>query len=180
MGLRESVAFSLLSTHLETQPHESAIDRIGALARSTALGSALWRWGFAGDASSLGSALKHLLRKAQRRVRVYKHHKDFPLLEATCKMVLYEWRYNNCQHCGGGGEIEADFDRTGKGTKITCHVCDGTGMKRYSDMERMAALNIESAKYAAWQKNISDVWVCLSAADCGTGAICTEQLEGTK
>lgn len=175
--IRESIGSALLSSHLETQVHESSIDRIGALSRATALGSALWRWGYAGDASSLGSALKHLLRKAQRRVKVYKGHKDFALLLNTCKMVLYEWRFHNCESCGGGGEVESDFDLTGKSTKVKCHVCTGTGKKRYSDGERMAHLNIEPHLYRKWEKQISEVWICLAGSDGGTGAICREQLE---
>src|SRR6185503_2564751 len=109
--MREAVGAALLSSHLETKPHESPIDRVGALGRATSLGSALWRWGYAGDTSSLGSALKHLLRKSQRRLRIYKGNKEFPVLINACKQVLYEWRYQNCQTCGGGGDIEADFER---------------------------------------------------------------------
>lgn len=176
--IRETVGAALLSSHLETHDtHESAIDRIGALSRATSLGSALWRWGYAGDASSLGSALKHLLRKAQRRVKVYKGSKDFPLLLNTCRMVLYEWRFQNCQHCGGGGELESDFDLTGKAITVKCNVCSGTGKKRYSDGDRMAALNIDPHVYAKWEKKIADVWICLAGSDGQTGAICREQLE---
>jgi hypothetical protein len=171
MGLRESIAHSLNSTHLEPSEFECAIDRIGALARTTALGSALWRYGYGGDESAARSVIKHLLRKAERRTKIYKHHDDFKLLKKTCVMVLHEWKYKGCMGCGGAGEISSEK------LKVVCQPCGGTGLHRFSDQERMTALNIEREKYAAWQRNISDVWICLAGADGGTGAVCREQLE---
>ena len=170
MGLRESVAHSLLSTHLETLPHESPIDRVGALARATELGSALWRYLYAGEESAAGSVIKHLLRKAQRRTKVYKHHKDFGLLHKTCVMLLHEMKNQNCRTCGGAGEMANDK------LKVVCHTCGGTGLHRYSDQERMHSLGIDSKKYVSWQAAIGAVWICLSGAEGGTGAICREQL----
>lgn len=176
--IRETIGAALLSSHLESQVHESAIDRIGALSHATRLGSALWRWGYSGDTQSLGSALKHLLRKAQRRLKLYKGHRDFPLLLNTCKMVLYEWRFQHCQHCGGGGELESDFDLTGKAILVKCNVCTGTGKKRYSDAERMLALNVDDPYiYRKWERQISQVWICLAGADGQTSATCRVQLE---
>lgn len=176
--MREAVGSALLSSHLESHEYECAIDRIGALSRATSLGSALWRWGYAGDTQALGSALKHLLRKAQRKLKVYKGHRDFETLLNTCKLVLYEWKFRNCMGCGGGGEIESDFDSTGKGTQVKCSVCSGTGTKRYSNEERMEALKLSDFnEFKRAENMISQVWVCLAGADGGTGAVVRDQLE---
>jgi hypothetical protein len=171
MNVRELVATSLLSSHLETQPHESAIDRIGALGRATDLGRALYHWGYAGDESALRSVYKHLIRKAQRRARVYRHHKEFPLLERICKMVLFEWRHPLCLDCGGAGELVAEKLRA------MCQTCSGSGRKRYSDGERITALAIEPASYERWERVISDVWFIISDSDRDTEYRCHQQLE---
>lgn len=173
MNMRELVGRSLLSSHLETQIHESPIDRVGALGKASDLGRALFHWGYAGDEGAARSALKHLLRKAQKRTKVYKHHRDFGILERVCVMLLHEWRYPHCKACGGAGEtMVADV-------RVICSKCNGTGLHRFSDGERMAAMKVEAAVYRAWQGNIGAVWTCLVAADVGAVVTCREQLERT-
>lgn len=171
MNVRELVGTALLSTHLETRPYESAIDRVGALGRATDLGRALYHWGYAGDETSLRSAYKHLLRKAQRKVKVYRHHKEFPILERVCKMVLFEWRFPLCHSCGGAGELVTDQLR------VICQTCSGSGKKRYSDEERMQALGVEAVSYAEWERAVAQVWLCVSSADLNAEHVCRHQLE---
>jgi hypothetical protein len=171
MNVRELVGTSLVSNHLETKPHESAIDRIGALGRATDLGRALYHWAYGGDESSLRSAYRHLLRKAQRRTRVYKHHKEFSILEKVCQMVLFEWKNQLCGDCGGAGELVTEKLR------MVCHTCSGSGKKRYSDEERIAALAIPVGSYPRWEKAVNDVWWIVTGADMDTEGCCLRQLE---
>ena len=171
MNLRELVGRSINSSDLETHEHESAIDRIGALGRATALSSALWRLGPGGDTTSTGSALKHLLRKAQRRTKVYKGHKDFKMLNRICYMVLSEWLKPQCRTCDGRAQIENNQ------LTVICHICGGTGLHRYSDMERCHQLDIEPVAYRRFEKIVADVWLCLSGADAGAIYTCRQQLE---
>lgn len=164
---------SLISSDLETQEYESAIDRVGALARATKLGSALWRYGYAGDETALKTAYNALLKKAQRRVRVYRHHKEFGLLERVVAMVLLEWKHQGCLTCKGAGQL-VDDDRK---LKISCATCGGSGKRRYSDGERISALNIDPFTYRKWEKNITEICLCLSGADVGAAYTCRAQLE---
>lgn len=173
MGIREVVGNSLLSAHLETSYRESPIDRVGALARASDLGRALWHLKYANDATAAPGAFKHLLRKAQRRTKVYKHHAEFELLKNVCTMVIHEWLNPQCSACGGGGE----FVDEEKKLRVACQVCSGVGKKRFSDGERMAQLNIEPSIYRRWEGHIASVWTCLSSADAQAGATCRQQLE---
>lgn len=170
MNLRELVGTSLLSTHLETkEERESAIDRVGALGRATKLGSALWRWKVAGDPGAAPTALSALLRKAQRRTKVYRHNKDFKLLTKVCKMVLAEWYFPNCRECGGRREFVDEKLR------VVCAVCNGTGLHRYDDRERFLTLGIPQSEL--WEKRIAEVWLCLAGEDHGTQVVVRYQLE---
>lgn len=174
MGLREAVGSALLSSHLETiEERESAVDRVGALARATKLGSAMWRWKYALDASSQATALSALLRKAQRRTKVYKHHKDFPILMRACKLVLSEWYTPNCRTCGGRGEFVDEEQKL----RIVCQSCEGLGTHRFSDRERIAALKVSPESYRVWADRIGQIWLCLAGADAGTSVVCRYQLE---
>lgn len=174
MGLKEAMGHSLNSSHLESlNERETDIDRVGALSRATKLGSALWRWRYAGDTKSAPSALSALLRKAQRRTKIYKHSKDFSILQRVCKLVLSEWYYPHCRECGGRGEFVDESIRL----RVVCKVCEGSGNHRYSDKERMAALGIQDSAYQVWSKRIAAVWLCLAGADAGTTMVCREQLE---
>lgn len=172
LGIREAVGHSLHSSHLEPVfERESDIDRVGAISRASKLGSALWRWRYSGDSSAAPSAFSALLRKAQRRTKIYRHHKDFQILQRVCKLVLSEWYSPNCKVCKGAGEF------TDEKLRIVCQACEGLGNHRYSDMERMSALGISRENYAKWAQRIADVWLCLSGSDAHTAMICRIQLE---
>lgn len=164
---------ALNSSDLAQHEHESAIDKVGALARATDLGRALFHYGYAGDESAARSAYKHLLRKSQRRVRVYRHHKEFNLLQRVVALALYEWKNQGCLSCGGAGQL-VDED---KKLKISCVTCDGSGKRRHSDGERMASLRIDTFTYKRWEKNIAEVSLCLMGADTGAAYTCRMQLE---
>ena len=174
MNIRELVGTSLLSSHLETREEaESAIDRVGAISRATKLGSALWRWKYAGDNRAAPSALSALLRKAQRNTKIYRHHRDFTMLQSVCKLVLSEWYSPNCRECEGAREFVDEERRL----RIVCAICNGTGLHRFSDEERAVSLKIHPRFYPPWADHVSSVWRCLAGADIGTSAICRVQLE---
>lgn len=173
--MREAVGRALNSSDLSQQEYETAVDRVGALARATDLGRALFHWGYAGDETASRSAFKHLIRKAQRRTRVYKHHKEYPLLERVVKLVLYEWKYQGCIACGGAGEF-VDED---KKLKIVCQNCRGSGKKRYSDSERIEALQVDVFTYKRWEANIALIWQVVTGADIAAAVVCRAQLERT-
>jgi hypothetical protein len=172
LNLRELVGVSLNSGHLEHKEHaEMPIDRIGALAKASALGRSLYHWAYAGDESSLRSAYHHLCRKARNRTRIFRHHKDYKLLEKIVAMCLHEWRYPACQTCGGRGELEAEKLR------IVCERCGGTGLHRYSDVSRMEFLKLDTSAYRNWERHINSVVACLTTEDVDATRVCRMNLE---
>lgn len=172
--MRELIGCALLSSHLETvEERESAIDRIGALGRASKLGRALWHWKYAGDADSARSAYKHLVRKAMRRTKIYRHSRDFKLLEKICTAVLHEWLHPNCRTCGGKGAF-IDEERN---LKITCSTCSGSRLHRYSDQERAQALGVDPQAYRFIDKRFHTVVLCLHGGDSGVVYTVREQLE---
>ncbi len=177
MGTRELVGSAILSNHLETKPHESAVDRVGALGCSTDLGRAMWRWAYADDARAVKSALHHLLRKARSRTKVYEAHTEHKTLERACLMVLLEWRHPHCRVCSGAGQVGAD-DHQGAKAMYVCHTCSGSGKHRYSDLERAQSLKLDAEDYRkGWERRVYQIWAILSTADLSVGPTVREQLE---
>jgi len=159
MGIREAVGAALLSTHLETQAHESAIDRIGALARAGKLGRALYHWRYAGQARYAGPVLQEMLRKARRRLRIGKFHEEHPTLVRACQQAMREWYAPQCGMCQGAREVVSNKLR------LICPVCAGSGMRRYSDAERLDALQVEPATYQAWEPRLRELLLILTERD---------------
>jgi len=94
MGIREAVGAALLSTHLETQAHESAIDRIGALARAGKLGRALYHWAMRAGALR-GSGPPGDATQSRRRLRIGKFHEEHPTW-SCCQQAMREWYAPQC------------------------------------------------------------------------------------
>jgi hypothetical protein len=190
LSFRELVATSLNSSHLETKPHESAIDRVGAHAWASDLGRALWYWAIAEgerrvrsvfdrreEKRKAGAVLHHLLRKAMNRTGIRKAHKQYQTLERVCLMVMHEWRYPACQTCGGSGELEGKFSISGTSVKAICATCSGSGKQRYADAWRADYLKLDQSEYRKWERHIARVAEILSAEDLDCVRVCRMQLE---
>ena len=99
------------------------------------------------------------------------------MLNRICYLVLSEWLNPQCRTCDGRGKFEADQESSGTRATVICHICDGTGLHRYSDIERCHQLDIEPVAYRRFEKTVADVWLCLSGADAGAVYTCRQQLE---
>lgn len=99
-------------------------DLVGALAACSAIGSLLVRFFDAHDASAY-SLIEALLDE-----HLGPRHPHVNSL-AIAQLALHEWTFPNCQTCEGKGEI-----RDLSGVCRQCFVCDGSGVRRYSDGER--------------------------------------------
>lgn len=170
MGIREAVGAALLSTHLETQAHESPIDRIGALAHAGKLGRLLYHWRYAGQGRLAGAVLQELLRKARRRLRIGKYHVEHPLLIRACKQAMREWYAPQCGSCQGAREIVSNSLR------LVCPVCAGSGMRRYSDAERLDALKLDPAGYRTWEPRMRELLLILTERDGASAGVIRYQL----
>jgi hypothetical protein len=104
--LEEIVGVSLHSRHLETKHYESAIDRIGALAKGHKLGLLLWHWKYADEENSYYPAWRMLIRQMAGKFSVRGHNKhEYAVLERACRQGLGEWYAPQCRrwHCRADG-----------------------------------------------------------------------------
>ena len=172
LEVKEKITSALGSSHLETHPErESAIDRVGALARTTKLGGLLWRWVYGKQAVS-GAVQQELLVKARRMFQISRMHPEYPTLERACRQCLVEWHDDQCQTCTGAGVLIADR------LKITCSACLGTGRRRFQDQERINALRIEESVYRlTWDARMGRILGILGSHDRRAVTTTREQLE---
>lgn len=139
-ALRELIAHDLALGDMSDDPREeTALDRIGALARTDPLGAALWRVTGNMDVGSFRTARGILA------MRLYKDD-SVPMLwcERVANVALEEWLLCQCKTCGGRKFVIAD----GTGTRSTCPDCKGSGKGRHDDVMRMKALEIGNGAYS--------------------------------
>lgn len=167
-NLRKLVASALTASDLsDSSLLETALDRIGALAFSDELGGRLWRVKWAGDAKSVEPALALLTH----RCRLVARHA--PFRRRLCEVALQEWLDENCASCGGRRYIMASESHA----KHTCTVCDGTGLKRYSDQWRMRQLGLDKDAYRKWERRFATIHERIAEADAQAWRDVAQQLE---
>lgn len=155
-NLRKLVASALNSSDLsESYIIETAIDRVAALAFSDALGSELWALKYAGDARAWNRALALLSLRSKRAAP------DRRIRTMLCRVCLIEWVDENCRSCGGRRIIAAST----LGVAHVCTVCNGTGLKRYSDVWRMREMRMDRHAYRRWEPRFAAVHRKISDAD---------------
>lgn len=155
-NLRKLVASALNSSDLsQSDIIEAAIDRIGALAFSDALGSALWSLKYAGDARSWPRALAILALRCKRIAPQRK------IRARLCHLCLVEWVDENCRTCGGRRYIIA----SNMTPTHHCTTCSGTGVRRYSDIWRMREMGLDRHAYRRWERKFAAVHQKISDSD---------------
>ena len=174
MNMRVIVGASLNSGHLETKEHESAIDRVGALAKATKLGRLIYHWMYARQDRFSGPVLSELLVKAAHRFQISEMHPDRKTLVRACSQAMLEYHSPQCHFCAGAGEtIDGNL-------KTICHACSGGGKRRYPDGERAYALGIDRTIYEqGWGDRVHTLLDILASNDSGAAAECRLQLERT-
>ena len=169
--MREAVGRSLLSSHLESQEWESAIDRVGALSFATKLGRLIFHWKYARQERFAGPVLFELLRKARHRFQIAKQHREYDVLGNACLQAMAEFYSPGCEDCDGAGEMIHD------GLRIVCQSCLGSGQRRFPDHERISILRIDSHTYrATWERRLQEILGILSKNDSSATAECRVRL----
>lgn len=151
LAIEQIIAADLRSTHLESRPHESAIDRIGAFSKGNKLATLLWRWKYANDKNCAQPALNLLVRIAAEDFKLTGADPEYETLRRACKQALREWLDPQCIKCGGTGEVVLDA-RT-----LQCDTCDGMSVRRYSDGARQSALRVSDTEFPLWQKRLGKI-----------------------
>jgi hypothetical protein len=124
--IKATIAHSL--EWVETE--EGSVDRVTAIgfsARNNEVGDAMLRVD-ALDAVALRKVIFLIVRRLNHR-----HRMDRGYAQRLAIAVLHEFMRPNCIYCGGKGETHQ------KGAVVTiCSHCNGSGLHRYSDSDRMA------------------------------------------
>jgi hypothetical protein len=166
-NLRKLVASALVGADLSNSNfHETALDRVMALAFSDALGASLWRLKYADDDGERPHTVG-LLSGRNRRVC------DEPRLRRhLCWVVVDEWLDDACSTCHGKRFMMA----TTLEAKRICPVCQGTGVKRHSDQSRMAKMHFDIRTYRRWETRFAALHQSISTADFKTWREVARQL----
>jgi hypothetical protein len=168
--IQRQVAHSIARGDLSQDANnETAADRIGALARSDPLGSALLRVLWQHDVSSLRDVFSLL---AQRLVDKGKMEAGSPLLMPLVRQAVEEWCVCQCAKCGGH-----KFTPSPEGVRAVCDECAGTGKGTHTPEERMRALHIGYREYAHVVAVFAYAATLLSAADNRVARQVSKQLE---
>ena len=167
-NLRKLIASDITGGNLKESPfYETALDRIFALGTSDALGSALWRLKYANDRGSYERVVALLSHRAKSLAPT------LPLRLRFVRVVLMEWLDENCRACGGRRFIMASDTHA----KHSCTLCDGTGLRRYSDQWRMRQMGLDQRAYRKWERRFAALHQKIADADLQTWRRIAEELE---
>jgi hypothetical protein len=111
---------------------------------------------YANDHREYEPALALLTRQVRRPNQV------LSFMRKLCQCVLNEWLDELCRKCGGRGHIIAE------GTphaRQTCSDCDGTGVRRPSELHRMNVMGLTPKSYPKWEARFSSVYAVIVEAD---------------
>src|SRR5579864_9300768 len=149
-GSRRREARAINSRNLQWSESDLAdIDYLGARGMSgSPLGANLERMKYGLDRSVYSSCVDLLSEKFQRRTR-----------NRACKSLvhaaLHEFLDDQCPACSGRAVIEA-----GDAETPDCAACDGSGHRRYTDVERAHAASVS---IGSWRRHERDY---LELVDC--------------
>lgn len=158
-NLRKQLASALTGASLFDDPNrEVAVDRLRAHAHSDPFGGALWSLRWANNAGAYGEALRML---EEKMTRTHKRD-DRRVVRKVCRIALDEWLRDVCKSCKGRRYIQA----TALAAAHVCTLCEGSGLARISDQDRMRALGVKEAAYNdRWVKRLYDAHQRISEAD---------------
>lgn len=145
-NLREVTGRSCVSHNLGMSAwSERDVDRVaglGAVARELQgskagdLGVEVWRWAYALDQRSTSIVLFALADLVGKRFPM-----DADKLQGIAKQAMREFVDWACPVCAG-----RKHEQLANGVVIQCEPCNGTGLKRYSNMDRVQGTGIEVGK----------------------------------
>jgi hypothetical protein len=131
--MREAISKTLSSSlEWDDSDHERAVDKLTAFSYSDRLGTLLWRVKYHNDAASYKPAV-FLLAKNLPNI-------SKGIAIRIAEQALKEWVMSFCASCLGAKEV-----RSGDHV-ITCPCCGGSGVRKYTDRERAAAIGANMSK----------------------------------
>lgn len=167
MNLREAYA----STHHANlgwdADYERAIDRVASGGFCNALGLALWKAKYMGEAWGLRDSLKYLKNSYGGR-----YGSDSRAVRwMIAQQVLHEFLDDKCHTCRGVGEMVI------RKVRVVCKVCRGVRVRWYGDDRRAEMMGISLAHVRVLTPKIAWLADVLERADRLTNAMMVFQLE---
>lgn len=184
--MRESLARVLSGiSNLDEGPHERPVDRLHALASAQIVRAD--RAARASHLASLGVSLIALkdanrpdeyLRAVDKLTSLMRDMRPRASHEARTKLsrwAIQECVISFCPRCRGTGEVPASNDVEGAQRMVPCPPrdyrapenggCGGTGKRRYSDAERLEALEVDREQLAALTRQLDYAHLLLAQAE---------------
>jgi ribosomal protein L37E len=155
-NLRKLLAGDVTGSSLKASPiYEMPLDRIYALGTANRLGAALWRLKYAHDPSA------HAVSLAQLSLRCKSVVPTVEMRFRLCRTVLQEWLDDTCRKCGG-----RKFSVSLLGVRAQCGLCEGTGLRRYSDQWRTRQMGFDARTYyQGWERRFAKAHEVVADAD---------------
>ena len=147
---REALIKSADAHNLAWGDYEKPVDRVVAIAyaaKGNEIGALMLRVD-AMDVQSLRKVILLVSRSLAHTYRINRRHG-----EKIAIAVIREHLHPGCVQCGGKGELYREEE-----VVVSCHVCAGTGLHRYSDTDRIALVGgrYNAKAYAAALQLVRD------------------------
>jgi hypothetical protein len=169
--VRTLTASALRSSNLaDAHFHETSSDRVKALAHADRLGSLLWRLKDAQD----GSAYQPAVNLLAERLCQSRRPEPFSMRQRVAEVALREWLDDRCSTCSGRGRVK---NLSSPIATKSCGTCAGTGVRRYSDVERGIALGLPTDNARKWAGRLARASEVIAAAENKTRFVVNAQLE---
>lgn len=167
-NLREAYAATHHANLDWNEERERAVDRVAAAGMCDALGIALWKAKYMLEVAAYHESKKLL-------VALYRDGRskfETPaIVEKIADQVLHEYLSDKCSACGGAKELVED------NLRVTCAKCDGSGVRRYTDMERARTMQIGLDRVRRLDRGIRWLAAEISSRDLDVNSLMADQLE---
>jgi hypothetical protein len=169
LNLREPYAATALASLEWSEVRERAIDRVAAAGKCSRLGLDLWKARYLLEVKAyqdVSESLRlHYLNK-------YKAESQ-GIAERIVSECLHEFLGPVCLVCSGRRELVVGD------LKITCAECDGSGLRRYSDIDRARHMQLSLQYVRLLSRKIGWLMGELFDLDRSVNVIMAEELERT-
>jgi hypothetical protein len=132
VDLREALAATSLASLEWDENREKAVDRVAASGKASSLGVNLWKARYMLESPAYKMAIKGLIEHYRARYV----SEDIGIAQMVVEQVLSEYLASFCSTCNGSRELIINE------LKVTCDTCRGSGLKRYSDLERAGMMKM--------------------------------------
>lgn len=166
--LRRPYTSTALAGMQSNPDRETAVDLVGAAGKAGAAGVDLWKAVYGLEKSAYYRLRKDLLRKFRDR---YPREAE---AERVVEQAIHEYFGPSCRDCEGTGQVgELRIDKL----RATCPTCNGTKIRRYTDVTRAAMMSLSYGKTKHLAFKISWVTTLLSNQDKDTNRTMNNELE---